>query len=216
MSRGVANEGRGRLRQDTKNREGEKKTGEGEEGERKGKRGKKEKKGRREKEKWKEKREEKRERKGKNKEREEEKGKRRGKRKKRKERGCLIAIMTRILPRSNHQIARIQFKNSKIFQLQTLPCARKRGLGANAPLGNFPNLAPWTVRPGYVPAHEDLSLHNNCWRPLAVRHNCLQIINKTFSQYNYLSIDLCHWNLLCLIITYIRDSGIHLNLFFKS
>ena len=49
---------------------------------------------------------------------------------------------------SIHQIARIQYKNSKIFQLLrghiplTHPCARKRALGADAPPETYPILPP--------------------------------------------------------------------------
>ena len=61
------------------------------------------------------------------------------------------------LPRSIHQIGRIQYENSKIFQplrgahppLDT-PSAHRRARLRATP-GDFPNIAPRLVEAGYAP-----------------------------------------------------------------
>ena len=146
---------------DTKNREGEKKIGKGRRG--KGKE-KEEKKGRREKKKGRKK--EKRRKKGRKREEgREREGKQRKKRKGRGINTVLIEIwriiMTWILPRSIHQIARIQYKNSKIFQLlrgahppyKNPPVRASAHLALTRHWETSPVLPPRTVRAGYAPAY---------------------------------------------------------------
>ena len=141
----------------------------------KGKKGKgkekEEKKERKEKEKGKERKKEKGKEKGRKKWRGKKRGKRREREKSKGKKGAVLRemctlIMTRILPRSIHQIARIHYKNSKSFPLlrghipSDTPWARRATLVLMRHWGTSPILSPDCVRPGYTLAGSYIYLNS--------------------------------------------------------